>query len=75
VPTLFDVVFAGGEVRNYRDTLRGNKARMARFNELLRERGILKGENKYYISLTLTERDIQQTLDAWDEALTIMARE
>ena len=74
VPTLFDVVFAGGEVRNYRDTLRGDAARMAQFNTLLRERGILKGENKYYISLTLTEADIQQTLDAWDDALAVMAR-
>ena len=75
VPTLFDVVFAGGEIRNYRDTLRGDKVRTARFNELLRQRGILKGENKYYISLTLTERDIQQTFDAWDESLAILARE
>jgi glutamate-1-semialdehyde 2,1-aminomutase len=75
VPTLFDVVFAGGEIRNYRDTLRGDKVRAARFNELLRQRGILKGENKYYISLTLTESDIQQTFDAWDEAFAAMARE
>ena len=74
VPPLFDVVFAGGEIRNYRDTLRGDAKKMSRFNALLKERGILKGESKYYISLTLTEADIQQTLDAWDDALAVMAR-
>jgi glutamate-1-semialdehyde 2,1-aminomutase len=74
VPPLFDLVFAGGEIRNYRDTLRGDAKKMAAFNALLRERGILKGESKYYISLTLTEADIQQTLDAWDDALPVLAR-
>jgi glutamate-1-semialdehyde 2,1-aminomutase len=75
VPPLFDVVFAGGEIRNYRDTLRGDAKKMATFNRLLRERGILKGESKYYVSLTLTEADIQQTLDAWDDALPVLARD
>lgn len=74
VPPLFDLVFTGGEIRNYRDTLRGDAKKMARFNALLKERGILKGESKYYVSLTLTEADIQQTLDAWDDALKVLAR-
>lgn len=74
VPPLFDLVFTGGEIRNYRDTLRGDAKKMARFNALLKERGILKGESKYYVSLTLTEADILQTLDAWDDALKVLAR-
>lgn len=75
IPPLFDVVFAGGEMRNYRDTLRGDARKMARLNDLLLERGILKGESKYYISLTLTEEDIQQTFEAWDSALAVMAND
>ncbi|MCG8546359.1 MAG: aspartate aminotransferase family protein [Alphaproteobacteria bacterium] len=72
-PPLFDVVFAGGEMRNYRDTHRGDSERLKQFNALLRERGILKGESKYYISLSLTDADVQQTLDAWEDALGVMA--
>jgi len=60
VPSLFDLVFTSGEVRNYRDTLRGDAAKMQRLNGLLRERGILKGESKYYLSTSLEERVMVQ---------------
>jgi len=75
VPPLFDLVFTTGEIRNYRDTLRGDATKMARLNALLKERGILKGDSKYYVSLTLSEADIKKTLDAWDDALAVMAKE
>ena len=42
---------------------------MRRFNALLRERGILKGESKYYISLAHTAEDIAFTIDAWQDAI------
>jgi glutamate-1-semialdehyde 2,1-aminomutase len=74
VPPLFDLVFVEGEIRNYRDTLRSDAAKMAKLNALLMERGILKGESKYYVSLTLTDADIQKTLDAWDDALAEFAK-
>lgn len=72
-PPLFDIVFASGDIHNYRDTLRADGAQMLRFNALLKERGVLKSDNKYYISTSLTDADIQQTLGAWDEAISIMA--
>lgn len=74
-PPMFDVVFAPGEVRNYRDTLRGDAAKLDRMNALLWERGILKAATKYYLSTSLTEVDVEQTLSAWDEALSLMARD
>src|SRR3984957_3353067 len=49
-PPLFDVVFTGHPIRDYRDTLRGDKGMAARFNQLLRAKGIMKGESKYYVS-------------------------
>src|SRR5207253_2071036 len=58
-PPLFDVVFTDEPVRDYRGTLRGDADMMRRFNMLLRERGILKGESKYYISLAHTPEDVQ----------------
>jgi glutamate-1-semialdehyde 2,1-aminomutase len=68
-PPLFDVVFTGEPVRDYRGTLRGDAALMHRFNVLLRERGILKGEQKYYVSLAHTAEDVRHTTGAWESAI------
>jgi glutamate-1-semialdehyde 2,1-aminomutase len=68
-PPLFDVVFTAEPVRDYRGTLRGDADMMRRFNALLRERGILKGESKYYVSLAHTPEDIRFTREAWASAL------
>ena len=40
-----------------------------RFNQLLRARGIMKGESKYYVSLAHTRADIDHTIGAWSDAL------
>jgi hypothetical protein len=47
---------------------------LRRFNALLRERGILKGESKYYVSLAHTPEDIRFTREAWASALREMVR-
>ena len=68
-PPLWNVVFTDQPVRDYRGTLAGDAELMRRFNALLRERGILKGESKYYISLAHTDADIAFTIDAWKDAV------
>ena len=68
-PPLFDVVFAEGDIRDYRGTLRSDAKMMAGVNRSLLGSGILKGESKYYLSLAHTEADVAKTLDAWDEAI------
>ena len=72
-PPLFDVVFTSEPVRDYRATLRGDSDLMRRFNALLRERGVLKGESKYYVSLAHTPEDIRHTGDAWASAIEVLA--
>ncbi len=64
-PPLFDVVFTDQPIKDYRDTLKGDKALATRFNQLLRARGIMKGESKYYVSLAHTRADIDHTIAAW----------
>lgn len=64
VPVLFDIVFAAGPVRNYRDVQKGDAGKLARFNTLLREQGIFKSPSKFYPSLALTDEDIDKTVDA-----------
>jgi glutamate-1-semialdehyde 2,1-aminomutase len=72
-PPLFDVVFSPEPVRNYRGTLRGDAEMLRRFNALLRQRGILKGEQKYYVSLAHTPADVRHTRDAWASAIETLA--
>jgi glutamate-1-semialdehyde 2,1-aminomutase len=74
VPPLFDVVFTSEAVRDYRGSLRGDMAKLRRFNELLHKRGIMKGESKYYISLAHTDEDVRHTIDAWASAIEEMKR-
>jgi glutamate-1-semialdehyde 2,1-aminomutase len=72
-PPLFDVVFTDQPIKDYRDTLKGDKAMLTRFNQLLRERGIMKGETKYYVSLAHTQADIDHTIGAWSDAIRVMS--
>jgi glutamate-1-semialdehyde 2,1-aminomutase len=72
-PPLFDAVFSSEAVRDYRGALRGDADMLRRFNRLLRERGILKGESKYYVSLAHTPEDIRHTCDAWASAIEALA--
>jgi glutamate-1-semialdehyde 2,1-aminomutase len=65
---MFDVVFTDRPVTDYRSAL-GDEALMKRCNALLRQRGILKGESKYYISLAHTDADVGFTLEAFSSAL------
>ena len=58
---------------DYRTSL-GNQDMMKRCNGLLRERGILKSESKYYVSLAHTEEDIRLTLDAFASSIAELAR-
>ena len=72
-PPLFDIVFTDEPIRDYRSTLTGDAELMRRFNALLRERGILKGDSKYYVSLAHTAEDVAFTRDAWASAIKALA--
>ena len=67
--SIFDVVFTEGEIKNYRDMLRGDAWLSKRFNTLVRSRGIFKTDNKYYTSFAHTAEDIHFTRDAWSSAI------
>ena len=75
VPACFEAVFAPGPIIDYRGTLRGDASLGRRLNELLLERGIVKGETKYYLSIAHDDEDVRQTFDAWSDALGVLAAE
>ena len=62
---LFDAFFTGGSVSDYRSTLAADKGMLGRFNELLLERGVLKGDTKFYVSAAHTGDDVELTLEAF----------
>ncbi len=66
---LFDVIFTDSEVSDYRSTLKGDKELLARFNQLLLENGVLKGDTKFYVSVAHTAEDVQQTVNAFTSAI------
>ncbi|NKE45824.1 aminotransferase class III-fold pyridoxal phosphate-dependent enzyme [Roseomonas frigidaquae] len=71
-PPLFDVVFTAGEVRDYRATLRADRATQAHVNQVLRAGGILKGDSKYYVSTAHEPRDVDQTMEAFTKAMATL---
>jgi len=68
-PPLFDVVFTDRAIHDYRTSLRGDAEQLGRFNRLLRDYGVLKGDTKFYVSLAHTGEDVRHTLDATTAAI------
>ena len=72
VPPLFDVFFTDGDVSDYRGMFAADAAKARAFTLALRERGVFKGDSKYYISLAHDEDDIQVTLEAFEGAAKVL---
>ena len=66
---LFDVYFTDSEITDYRSTLSADSATMGRFNAGVLDRGIFKGDSKFYISAAHDENDVEQTLEAFKGAI------
>ncbi|MEX0284975.1 MAG: aspartate aminotransferase family protein [Paracoccaceae bacterium] len=73
-PTLFEFVFTGGDVRDYRDVLTSNGEQSALFNRILFEEGMFKSPGKTYPSLALTEADFELCAAAYAKAADALAR-
>jgi glutamate-1-semialdehyde 2,1-aminomutase len=69
VPPLFDIVYAVGDVSDYRAWLRADTAMQRRFNQRFRDGGILKGESKFYVSLAHEAAEVKHTLDTVQAAI------
>ena len=73
-PCLFDVVFTGQPIVDYWSVENGDKAKAARFDEVLLEHGVLRGRGKFYVSVALTDEDIEHTFGAFEAAAAALAR-
>ena len=68
-PVLFDIVFAEGEIFDYRSGLQQDSEALRRFNTTLRNQGVLKGDTKFYVSTAHDADDVKHTLAAFAAAL------
>lgn len=73
-PPVFDILFTDREIVDYRTTLTADRERIRRFNEECLRRGVVKAVNKIYVSLALSDADVEATLGVFDEALGVVAR-
>ena len=67
--------FTDHEVFDYRSTLHADSQKLARFNQLLLERGIFKGTTKFYFSTEHGVDDVDKTLEVFGEAVDILKSE
>ena len=74
-PVVFDAFFTTQEVYDYRTSLSADSQKLARFNQLILDRGILKGTTKFYISTEHNDQDVEKTLAAFEEAVGILKSE
>ena len=72
-PALFDILFTGRDVLNYRDTLGANSEKSNMFNKVLRENGIFKAGAKLYPCLALDNDDVEKTITAFGKAAQSIA--
>ncbi|HET6183436.1 MAG TPA: aminotransferase class III-fold pyridoxal phosphate-dependent enzyme [Acetobacteraceae bacterium] len=64
-PVMFDVIFATGDIADYRATLRNDAAVSKRFNDAVRANGVLKSDGKSYVGLCHTDADVADVLRAF----------
>jgi glutamate-1-semialdehyde 2,1-aminomutase len=68
-PPMFDVIYADGDLHDYRAVQRGDRDMQTRINRRLREGGVLKGESKFYVSIAHDGEDVRHTLAAFAAAV------
>ncbi len=72
-PTLFEIVFTNGDIRDYRDVFGSDSARGTKFNAVLMQNGMFKSPGKTYPSLALTEADFELCKAAYAKAAAVIA--
>ena len=71
-PPVFDLFFTDRPVVDYRATLTADRAKIARFNQELLRRGVVKAANKIYVSLAHSDADVDETLGIFDEVMACL---
>ena len=71
---MFDILFTDADVKDYRGAAESDSAKLKVFNEQVLLGGLLKGDNKFYVSTAHTTEDIDEALVICDTALAAVAK-
>lgn len=74
-PPAFEPWFSADEVYDFRSAQRADAGLGYRFGQALFDRGILKGHEKFFVSIVHSDEDIDRTIDAVRDAASELARE
>jgi len=72
-PPVFELWFTGSQPIDFRSSQAADQALHRRFTEMLADRGVLKGHEKFFVSLAHGEAEIEQTLAAFREVAGALA--
>lgn len=73
-PPAFEPWFSAEPVYDFRSAQRADAGLATRFGQALFDRGILKGHEKFFVSIAHTDEDIDRTIDAVRDAARELAR-
>ena len=73
-PVLFDILFTGEPVTDYRSLQKADGALARTFTTELIKRGVVKNTQKMYMSTAHTDADVARTLQACEDALKVLPR-
>jgi glutamate-1-semialdehyde 2,1-aminomutase len=68
-PVVFDVIFSGEPITDYRSLQKADGALARAFTTELIKRGVVKNTQKMYVSLVHSDADVTRTLEACEDAL------
>ena len=68
-PVVFDVIFSGEPITDYRSLQKADSALARAFTTELIKRGVVKNTQKMYVSLVHSDADVTRTLEACEDAL------
>jgi glutamate-1-semialdehyde 2,1-aminomutase len=68
-PVVFDVIFSGEPITDYRSLQKADGALARAFTTELIKRGVVKNTQKMYVSLVHSDADVARTLEACEDAL------
>lgn len=71
-PTAFQPWFIDSEVYDHRSSLALNWKRSFKLQDLLLDRGILKGQEKFFVSTAHSDEDIDTTIAALQDAMEVL---
>jgi glutamate-1-semialdehyde 2,1-aminomutase len=70
---VFDLMFTLDPLTDYRSTLKANNQIKSIFRNLLQEEGVFQGPQKFYPSLAHNEKDISETINAFENVIDKLA--